>query len=335
MPMVREGVHMLEKERRVTSSRRNAVQAESSRTRPLALFTESLVALLSSPGIHKAYMDLVALMGQTFPLAAPSLYISMAGSEGRVYSVLDVDDGGEHDTHRVLGSKDFSYIRVVVGGRPPIPYHRIDLSLVNTAQATVTLSINRGIHEEIFREWVKILAPAVVKLIDNEQLKSLAFRDGLTGVLNYRAFEEMLTSEWERAGRYKTAFSLMMIDIDHFKQVNDQYGHQTGDLVLRSVAQQLERCVRKSDRVFRYGGEEFAVIMPHTDIEHAELLAQRIRRIVAEMRFIPGVRLTISLGLSQYRDGLQAEDLVKNADMGLYKAKTGGRNRVEIVKGSA
>ncbi|HQP32393.1 MAG TPA: GGDEF domain-containing protein, partial [Deltaproteobacteria bacterium] len=147
-----------------------------------------------------------------------------------------------------------------------------------------------------------------------------------------RAFEEMLGQEWERASRYKTAFSLMMIDLDHFKGINDRFGHQIGDMVLRTVAQRLEKCVRKSDRVFRYGGEEFAVLMPHTDIAHAEPLAQRIRQTMAAMRIMPGLRLTVSLGLSQYRDGLQASDLVKYADMGLYKAKAGGRNRVEIVK---
>lgn len=323
---------MLVKERRAPGARRAATLADPESARPLALFTESLVALLSSPGVHKAYMDLIALMGQTFPLAAPALYLSVTGMEARVYSVLDLDEGGEHDAHRVLGPDGFSYIRVVVGGHPPIPYHRVDFPLVNTAQATATLSINHGMHEEIFREWVKILAPAVAKLIDNEQLKALVFRDGLTGVLNYRAFEEMLGQEWERASRYKTAFSLMMIDLDHFKGINDRFGHQIGDMVLRSVAQCLEKCVRKSDRVFRYGGEEFAVLMPHTDIAHAELLAQRILQTVAAMRIMPGLRLTVSLGLSQYRDGLQADDLVKYADMGLYKAKAGGRNRVEIVK---
>jgi diguanylate cyclase (GGDEF)-like protein len=323
---------MLVKERREPGARRAPRLVNTETTRPLALFTESLVALLSSPGIHKAYMDLIALMGQTFPLAAPALYLAVNGIESRVYSVLEPAEGGEHDAHRVLGPDGFTYIRVVVGGHPPIPYHRVDLPLVNTTQATATLSINRGMHEEIFREWVKILAPAVAKLIDNEQLKALVFRDGLTGALNYRAFEEMLTQEWERANRYKTAFSLMMIDLDHFKSINDRFGHPVGDMVLRTVAQTLEKCVRKSDRVFRYGGEEFSVLMPHTDIGHAGLLAQRIRQTVAAMRIMPGLRLTVSLGLSQYQDGLQAGDLVKNADMGLYKAKAGGRNRVEIVK---
>lgn len=323
---------MLEKQRRISSPRRQLPYADSSRTRPLALFTESLVTLLSSPATDRAYADLVALMGQTFPLAAPSLYISMPGQKRRVYSVLDPDEGGQHDAGRVLGSEPFTYERVIVGGHPPIPYHRIDLPLVNAPQATATLAINHGIHETIFREWVKILAPAVATLIDNEQLKLLAFRDGLTGALNFRAFEEMLVAECDRASRYQTAFSLMMIDIDHFKSINDRFGHQTGDMILRTVTQRLQKSVRKSDRVFRYGGEEFVVLMPHTDLEHAELLAQRIRHTIAGMRFIPGLRITVSLGLAQYRDGLKPEDLVKCADMGLYKAKAGGRNRVEIAR---
>lgn len=323
---------MLEKQRRISSPRRQVPQADSSRTRPLALFTESLVTVLSSPDAGRAYADLVALMGQTFPLAAPSLYISLSGQKGRVYSVLDLEEGGRHDACRVLGSEPFAYERVIVGGHPPIPYHRVDLTLVNTAQATASLAINRGIHETIFHEWVKILAPAMATLIDNEQLKLLAFRDGLTGALNFRAFEEMLTAECDRAGRYQTAFSLMMIDIDHFKSINDRFGHQTGDMILRAITQRLQKSVRKSDRVFRYGGEEFVVLMPHTDLTHAELLAQRVRQTIAGMRFSPGLRLTVSLGLAQYRDGLHPQDLVKYADMGLYKAKAGGRNRVEIVR---
>jgi diguanylate cyclase (GGDEF)-like protein len=326
---------MLVKERRAVGERRRVSTADPSRTQPLSLFTESLVSLLSSQGVHKAYMDLVSLMGQTFPLSAPSLCVTMPGNESRVYSVLNLDDGGEIEARRVLGNDVYSYIHVIVGGHPPIPYHRLDLTLVNSAQATVTLSINVGIHEDIFREWVKILAPAVAKLIDNEQLKSLAFRDGLTGMLNYRAFEEMLASEWERAYRYKTVFSLIMIDLDHFKGINDKYGHQTGDMVLRSVAQRLEKNVRKSDLVFRYGGEEFVILMPHTDIDNAGLLAERIRYAVEEMWFAHDIRITVSLGVSEYSRGLQPGELVKYADMGLYKAKAGGRNRVGITKDGA
>jgi diguanylate cyclase (GGDEF)-like protein len=203
---------------------------------------------------------------------------------------------------------------------------------MNSPHGQVILSINPGIHEEIFREWAKYLTPAVAKLLDNELLMNMAFRDALTGLLNYRAFSEILDAEWDRSRRYRTSFSLMMIDIDHFKKVNDKYGHPTGDMVLSVMAGRLQSRVRKSDLVFRYGGEEFMVILPQTGIYKAGLLAERIRSVVEKMRFTNGLCVTISIGISQYHDGLTPGDLVKQVDTGLYLAKGKGRNRVEIYK---
>jgi len=160
----------------------------------------------------------------------------------------------------------------------------------------------------------------------------MAFRDALTGLLNYRAFSEILDAELDRSRRYRTTFSLMMIDIDHFKKVNDKYGHPTGDMVLSVMARRLQSRVRKSDLVFRYGGEEFMVILPQTGIYKAGLLAERIRSVVEKMRFTDGLCVTISIGISQYHDGLTSGDLVKQVDTGLYLAKGKGRNRVEIYK---
>jgi diguanylate cyclase (GGDEF)-like protein len=196
----------------------------------------------------------------------------------------------------------------------------------------VVLSINPGMHEEIFQEWAKYLTPAIAKLMDNELLMYMAFKDGLTGLLNYRAFSETLMAEWDRARRYKTTFSLMMIDIDHFKRVNDKYGHQAGDTVLTAIANRLQSRLRKSDLMFRYGGEEFMILLPQTGLYKASLLAERIRVVVEKMRFHGDLAVTISIGISQYQDGLTPSDLVKQVDTGLYLAKGKGRNRVEIYK---
>ncbi len=300
-------------------------------TRPLALFTESMVALLSSTTTHSAFVDLVSLMGQTFPLAAPSVYVLQETGAAKVYSVLERDQGGRDDAVRVLGTKQFSYVRLQIGGHPPMLKERLDLTLMGSSQVRVIVSINSGIHDEIFREWVKLLAPAVAKMMDNEQLRDLAFRDALTGVMNYRAFREMVQAECDRCCRYNTTFSLIMLDIDWFKRINDRFGHQMGDSVLRDVAVRLLQCVRKSDLVFRYGGEEFAILMPHTDLEKALNLAERIRRAVERMRFGGDTGITVSLGVSQYEDGLAPHDLVKRSDRGLYLAKEKGRNRTETL----
>ncbi|HOO45742.1 MAG TPA: GGDEF domain-containing protein [Deltaproteobacteria bacterium] len=312
--------------------KKEIIAGEYNQSGTLALFTESMVALLSSRNSHQAFMDLVSLMGQTFPLSAPALYIDNMGFHARVYTMIERTVGGDHETRKILGTKACSYNKVLVGGHPPIIHHRIEFLLMSTPGTKIVLCINSGIHDDIFREWVKILTPAVAKLIDHEMLMHMAYRDGLTSLLNYRAFEEMLKAEQDRASRYDTTFSVMMIDIDHFKRINDTLGHPLGDVVLKTLSEKLTECVRKSDRVFRYGGEEFAVILPHTGLAKARKLAERIRLTIEKMRFIAGLHVTVSIGICQYNDGLTSDDLVKQADRGLYLAKNQGRNRIGIMK---
>ncbi len=323
---------MIIREARESSPRRKSVSLETNRNRPLGLFTESIMSILTSKNTHGAFEDLVSLMGQTFPLASPALYISTQGLQTRVYSVLESTDGGDFDSARILGSQQVSYTKVLAGGQAPYMPSRIDIALLNNTSMKVVLSINPGAHETIFREWANYLTPAIAKLMDNELLLSMAFRDGLTGLLNYRAFSETLMTECERARRYQTTFSLMMIDIDHFKRVNDEHGHQAGDMVLSSLAGRFVSRLRKSDMVFRYGGEEFMVILPQTGLYKASGLAERLRAVVEKMTFPGDLSITISAGVGQYQDGRTPSDLVKQVDTGLYLAKGKGRNRVEIYK---
>lgn len=323
---------MIVREARETTMRRKTISLDQGRTRPLGLFTESIMSILMSHNTHSAFTELASLMGQTFPLASPALYISTKGLEMRAYSVLEGKDGGDFDAMRVLGSERFTYTRALAGGQAPYSPSRIDISLVSSTNMQVILSINPGVHEAIFRDWANYLTPAIVKLMDNELLLNMAFRDGLTGLLNYRAFSETLMAECDRAMRYKTTFSLMMIDIDHFKRVNDEHGHQVGDMVLSSIANKFQGRLRKSDMVFRYGGEEFMVLLPQTGIYKASLLAERLRGVVEKMRFQGDLAITISIGIGQYQDGRTPTDLVKQVDTGLYLAKGKGRNRVEIYK---
>ncbi len=303
-------------------------------SKPLALFTESIVTMLTRPSAHQAFVDLISLMGQTFPISAPAMYVSLQELGTSIYTVLDPKDGGNEDTTRILGKMknkgNYSYFKVKVGGHPPVLKDRVDVAIIQKNKASVLLSINSGNHEYIFRQWVKILAPAMIKVIDNEQLKNMAFRDSLTGLLNHRAFEQMLGIECDRILRYGDTFSLIMLDIDWFKVVNDRYGHQAGDRVLRQIAEKIRESVRKSDMVFRYGGEEFMVIMPHTRISNALKLAGRIKKNIERMAIIPGHKITLSQGVTQYKDGLSPSDLVRKADIALYEAKHKGKNRIEV-----
>jgi len=291
-----------------------------------------MMILLTGSTFHSALVDLVALMAQTFPASAPAVHVIVRGRGGRVYSVLDPQAGGEADAARVIGEKGWSYERVVAGGQVSAAPDRIDIPLLVNANASVMLSVNDGPHRQIYNDWVKYLTAAIAKIMDNEHLLDMAFTDGLTGLLNYRAFREILESEIDRARRYGTTFSLMMVDIDHFKHVNDRYGHQEGDRVLVSIASRLQTRLRKSDLVFRYGGEEFMVILPQTGIYKAMYLAERTRSFVERMRPGGGIVVTVSVGVSQYEQGMDAQELISSVDRGLYLAKGRGRNRVEIFR---
>lgn len=161
--------------------------------------------------------------------------------------------------------------------------------------------------------------------------------DGLTNLYNHKTFYSVLKDELVRSLRYERQLSLLMIDIDNFKQINDTYGHQTGDIVLYKIGKLLKNMVRSSDTVFRYGGEEVAVLQPETDIEHAAILAERIRKGIEESKFesVDGtvIPVTVSVGAANFPShATDVNNLVKQADLGLYQAKMKGKNQVCIEK---
>lgn len=169
---------------------------------------------------------------------------------------------------------------------------------------------------------------------DNRRLEELATTDSLTRLLNRRALLERLSVELDRARRFKQQLSLLMVDIDHFKSVNDQHGHLVGDGILREMGTLLTGGVRTVDVVARYGGEEFVLILPETAIDGAVVFAERLRERVAEHRFDLGIEpifhLTCSVGVATFPSPRVAstEDLFARADEALYRAKSGGRNQV-------
>lgn len=165
----------------------------------------------------------------------------------------------------------------------------------------------------------------------------LAAIDALTGLGNRRFFEKQLAETLERAAHGGRSLSLMMIDVDHFKSINDRYGHEAGDHVLRSLAQRIKGVLRRSDPVCRFGGEEFLVLLPDTAIAVAERVAERIRAAIEATPFrldadgAQPIPATISIGLAERGVDANAEALLRRADRALYTSKTAGRNRVTVA----
>ena len=169
----------------------------------------------------------------------------------------------------------------------------------------------------------------------NRQLLEIANRDGLTGLYNHLYFQESISNDVQRALRYNESLSLVMLDIDHFKKFNDTYGHQTGDMVLRTLGRIIQSFKRESDLASRYGGEEFAILLYHTVIADAQVVAERLRKTVEQYCFeSEGIILsvTISLGVSSLpcKEIANSKTMIDLADKALYQAKSQGRNRVAI-----
>ena len=163
------------------------------------------------------------------------------------------------------------------------------------------------------------------------ELQHQATHDPLTGICNRLRLEELLEREQERSERYGTPFALVMFDIDHFKRVNDTYGHDAGDAILRELTRLVAGCLRTPDILARWGGEEFMVLLPETDRDGATELAERLRRAVAEHAFSGPGRVTISLGVAPHHADQPLKVLLKAVDDALYRAKGAGRDRVEVA----
>ena len=169
----------------------------------------------------------------------------------------------------------------------------------------------------------------------NKLLEELASQDMLTGLYNRRLLEEILEKEVEQCKLYNKDLSVIMLDLDHFKNVNDTYGHDFGDYVIREFASRILSCIRESDYAFRFGGEEFVVLLPQTDIHGAVVTAEKIRTLCAEKLFqdFPHTTsMTVSIGVSSYSENPpnHYNDMILQADQALYHTKKNGRNRVFV-----
>jgi diguanylate cyclase (GGDEF)-like protein len=191
------------------------------------------------------------------------------------------------------------------------------------------------LQERVEQDREQIRSYAVDLSVANRKLQHMALYDGLTGLPNRRYAMDRLNKEWERAVRHGDPLLCMLADIDHFKSVNDNHGHDAGDVVLREVAATMKGALRGSDDICRFGGEEFLAICPEADLEVAYVLGDRLREAVASQLIdTPEFRgsVTVSVGVACYSDGVETPaHLLKLADEALYAAKHAGRNKVCIV----
>jgi len=192
-----------------------------------------------------------------------------------------------------------------------------------------------GVFSERDGDLAALLANCTAPAIETARLARLAVTDDLTRAFNYRYHATRLAEEVGRAKRYGDRFSLLMLDLDHFKKVNDGWGHQVGDEVLRGFVDRVREEVREPDVLIRRGGEEFALLMPATERLEAGVVAERVRAAVAANAIETSagpVPLTVSIGVAMWADDESATDIEGRADAALYRAKGAGRNRVELAE---
>jgi two-component system, cell cycle response regulator len=262
-------------------------------------------------------------VGATYPLAGPVVI----GRDTRADVALDDQGisrrhcrvGPNHGAYEIedLGSTNGVYVddRRVVG-----PAGLSDGARIRLGNTLLRFALQDPLEREASR-----------------RMYEMAVRDGLTAAYNRRYFDERVESEWAFAQRHGTALSVLLIDVDHFKAINDTYGHPAGDEVLRRLSHALRASVRAEDVVARYGGEEFAVIARGIDVAGARVFGERLRGLIADLRVGwegRQVPVTASIGIAHNHAGVaieRAERLVSIADDALYAAKRRGRNRIEIA----
>lgn len=205
-------------------------------------------------------------------------------------------------------------------------------TLLNEAELLGRAKLRRDDRIRIGSTIFKYLSGVDVESLFHEEIYQLSIVDHLTGLHNRRFFDDSLEREFSRARRYRRALTVMMIDIDWFKRINDQHGHPTGDIVLHEVGALLKRTLRRDETIARYGGEEFGLVLPETDLGAGLRLAEELRAAVAAACFShqnASISVTVSVGVATLAASDQRpSDLTRRADGKLYEAKHAGRNRV-------
>jgi len=259
-----------------------------------------------------------------------------------------------HSDRELLNMEGGKYMTILgrmTGQEPGVMAHiRDGIAAIHSGETT-SFQLDIAFFAQASKRWFMLRATAVHDMAERVVIshddvtglkaaelasRKLANLDGLTGALSSRHFLELAELELNRSKRYQSPLMLLMLDLDHFKQVNDQYGHAAGDAVLRGFVQTVMVLLRESDLIGRLGGEEFAVLLPNTTPGGGAALAQRIVEsvraspIAAECQKIP---YTVSVGAGYLTNDLSLAELLRLADRALYRAKHGGRNRLEVDSG--
>jgi two-component system cell cycle response regulator len=330
-------------------------ELESSRDelrRNLDRMGATLRTTLDLEGMLEVVLDTAAV---TLGASAAALYLRRASGREISLEVAQGYDPPAHATlpvgHGIAGKAALGAPVLVPGDDSLIPFHPAEPQ-VSTAVAVplirgertmgVLALYGRTTLEPFDRADAATLAAfggqasvAIENVLLHQETEQLSITDGLTGVWNRRYLELSLRKEIERAHRFSRPLSLLMIDIDRFKRINDQFGHQRGDEVLVEVTRRIMGTVRTQiDFLSRYGGEEFVVVLPETPAPGAAVVAEKVRAAIGNRGFVgerhPEVLVTVSVGVATYpTDGLSAEELVRAADEALFRAKRAGRDRVE------
>jgi two-component system, cell cycle response regulator len=250
--------------------------------------------------------------------------------------LLDVmlpDIDGYEISRRIKGADDLPFIPIILVTARDSTQDKV-AGLDAGADDYLTKPINFPELEARVRSMLRIKRLQDELAEKNLELERLSISDGLTGLYNHRHIHGLLAEEYERVARSNDCMSVAMLDLDHFKQVNDTYGHQAGDRVLVELADILRESARDVDRLGRYGGEEFMALLPETCMDDAAVFVERVRREVARRPFDIGrdepLRMTISAGVATFPHDMidSVEALVRSADEALYAAKAAGRDRI-------
>jgi diguanylate cyclase (GGDEF)-like protein/PAS domain S-box-containing protein len=210
--------------------------------------------------------------------------------------------------------------------------HELKMTQEKLAQHALLIPGKPDGLEQIIQLRTKELADLNEKLQEKvNEIEYIASRDALTGVYNRRMFEQLIDIEIKRAKRYSQPMSVILADIDLFKNINDQYGHSIGDIVLHNVANTLKTHIRDSDLLARWGGEEFAVILPNTNADTALEMAERLRKHIAELRSHNGIQVTCSFGVTEFNTQDNGDSIFSRMDQALYQAKDSNRNNVKLM----
>lgn len=194
------------------------------------------------------------------------------------------------------------------------------------------ISLRVAVLDYFTNEYKKLENPVIVEIFLYEIAEKRAYIDDLTGLYNYRYFKEALWREYKRSKRYNLRFSIVFMDIDNLKYINDYYGHVTGDEVLKFVGNVLKYNKRAEDIACRYGGDEFVIILPETPIEGAKTFVERIRKIIKKEKLAEDIQISISFGIGEFpTDSQDPVELLDLVDKAMYKAKFLGKDRVELV----